>query len=37
MTVPFMDNFRSVSIKPATIVWSLISYILLPRLGYFSQ
>ena len=37
MTVPFMYNFQSVSIKPATIFWSLIYYILLPRLGYFTQ
>ena len=35
MTVPLMYNFRSFSNKSATIFWSLILHILLPRLGYF--
>ena len=35
MTVPFMYNFRSFSNKSATIFWSLIFHILLPRLAIF--
>ena len=35
MTVPFMYNFRSFANKSATIFWSFIFHILLPRLGYF--
>ena len=37
MTVPFMYNFQSLSNKFATILWSLIFHISLPRLSYFSQ
>ena len=35
MTVPFMYNFRSFANKSATIFWSFIFLILVPRLAYF--